>query len=254
MITDPWFYLAAIPAVLITAISKGGMGGGAAIVAVPMMSLVISPIQAAAIMLPILCIMDIVGVWGFRGTYDKGNLKVLLPAAALGIALGTMSFHYLSEHHLKLLIGSIALIFTINYWYKRFRKVEEKVQPASTVRGTIWGTLAGFTSFSVHAGGPPISIYLLPQKLNKTLFVGTTVIIFFAINFMKIIPYSVLGLFDATNLKTSLALAALAPIGVYLGMFLHKRINDLWFYTLCYGLLFITGCKLMYEGLEGLFL
>lgn len=250
MITDPFFYLVAIPAVLITGISKGGMGGGMAILAVPMMSLVISPLQAAAIMLPILCVMDMVGVWGFRGSYDKGNLKTLLPAAAVGILIGALSFHYLSEHHIKLLVGSIALVFTTNYWYKQLRKVEHKTKPASTLRGSFWGALAGFTSFSVHAGGPPITIYMLPQKLDKTLFAGTTVIIFFAINNMKLLPYSWLGLFDSTNLMTSLALVALAPIGVFTGMYLHKRISDFWFFLICYSMLFITGCKLMYEGLS----
>lgn len=250
MITDPYFYFVAIPAVLITGISKGGMGGGLAILAVPMMSLVISPVQAAAIMLPILCVMDIVGVWGFRGTYDKGNLNTILPAAAVGILIGAFSFHYLSEHHIKLLIGAIALIFTINYWYKKIRKVETEIKPASKLRGSFWGALAGFTSFSVHAGGPPITIYMLPQKLDKTLFVGTTVIIFFAINHMKLLPYGWLGLFDSTNLMTSLALIILAPIGVFLGMYLHKRISDFWFFLICYSMLFMAGCKLMYEGLS----
>lgn len=252
MITDPWFYLVAIPAVLIVGISKGGMGGGLAILAVPMMSMVISPVQAAAIMLPILCVMDIVGVWGFRGQYDKTNLKIMLPAAALGIALGAFSFHYLSEHHIKLLIGGIAVIFTINYWYKQLRKTEQPVMQPSVKRGSFWGAMAGFTSFSVHAGGPPVTIYLLPQKMDKTLFVGTTVIIFFAINYMKLLPYAWLGLFDTTNLMTSLALVALAPVGVYLGMYLHKRISEFWFYVICYSLLFVTGVKLTYEGITGL--
>lgn len=251
MITDPLFYLAAIPAVLITAISKGGMGGGMAILAVPIMSLVISPVQAAAIMLPILCVMDMVSVWGFRGTYDKTNLKTLIPASAAGIIIGTLSFHYLEEHHIKVLVGAIALIFTINYWYKQLRKVDQPAKSPSVVSGGFWGAMAGFTSFSVHAGGPPISIYLLPQKMDKTLFVGTTVILFFAINYMKLLPYGWLGLFDTTNLMTSLVLVILAPIGVALGMYLHKRVSQFWFFTLCYVMLFITGTKLLYEGILG---
>ncbi len=252
MITDPLFYLAAIPAVLIVGISKGGLGGGLGILAVPIMALVIHPLQAAAIMLPILCVMDLVGLWGFRGRYDRANLKIILPAAILGIIIGALSFRYLSEHHIKLLIGVIALTFTINYWYKKWRKTPAKVRSADPLHGGFWGTLAGFTSFSVHAGGPPINIYLLPQKLDKTLFAGTTVIFFAVVNYFKLIPYAWLGLLQIDNLSTSLVLVALAPVGVYLGMYLHHRINEFWFYVVCYGLLFVTGVKLTYEGVIGL--
>ncbi|MEH6626913.1 MAG: sulfite exporter TauE/SafE family protein [Motiliproteus sp.] len=253
MITDPYFYLAAIPAVLIVGISKGGMGGGLGILAVPIMSLVISPFQAAAIMLPILCVMDLVGLWGFRGTYDTNNLKVILPSAVVGIGIGALSFHYLSEQHIKLLIGAIAVTFTLNYWFKKLRKVPEKATLANPVTGSFWGTLAGFTSFSVHAGGPPINIYLLPQKMDKTLFAGTTVIFFAVVNYAKLVPYAVLGLFESSNLMTSLMLVALAPVGVYLGMYLHHRIKEFWFYLICYSLLFATGVKLSYEGITELF-
>ena len=252
MIEDPYFYLAAIPAVLIVGISKGGMGGGLGILAVPVMALVIHPFQAAAIMLPILCVMDLVGMWGFRGTYDKTNLKIVLPAAILGITVAALTYQYLSEAHIKLMIGIIAAGFTINYGYRKIRKVPQKTTTPNPIAGGFWGALAGFTSFSVHAGGPPINIYLLPQKLNKTLFVGTTVIFFTVVNYVKLVPYGILGLLNYANLTTSLALIGLAPVGVYLGIYLHHRINEFWFYLLCYSLLFVTGIKLIYEGALGL--
>lgn len=250
MIDDPLFYMLAIPAVLIVGISKGGMGGGLGILAVPIMSLSIPPFQAAAIMLPILCVMDLIGLWGFRGQYDKTNLKILLPAAVLGIILGALSFRSLTEENIKLMIGLIATLFTLNYgWQKIYRK-PEKITQADTVKGSFWGALAGFTSFSVHAGGPPMNIYMLPQKLDKTLFVGTTIIFFAVVNFTKLVPYVWLGLLDNTNLMTSLMLLIFAPIGVYFGMYLHKRISDFWFYLICYSLLFLTGVKLIVEGLS----
>ena len=251
MIDDPIFYLVAIPAVLIVGISKGGMGGGLGMVAVPIMSLAIPPFQAAAIMLPILCTMDLMGLWGFRGHYDKTNLKIILPAAIVGIVLGALSFNSLSEADIKLMIGLMATLFTLNYGYQKLFKVPEKTRVASTGKGSFWAMLAGFTSFSVHAGGPPWNIYFLPQKLDKTLFVGTTVIFFAAVNYTKLIPYAWLGLLDGTNLMTAMTLLIFAPMGVYLGMYLHKRINDFWFYLSCYSLLFITGIKLIYEGLFG---
>jgi uncharacterized membrane protein YfcA len=252
LITDPLFYLLAIPAVLIVGISKGGLGGGLGLIAVPLMALAISPFQAAAILLPILCVMDLVSLWGFRGRYDRANLKILLPAAILGLGIGALSFQYLTATHIKLLIGSIALVFTLNFGINKLRKRSPEKTLADPLKGSLWGTLAGFTSFSVHAGGPPMNIYLLPQQLDKTLFAGTTVIFFAVVNFIKLVPYSLLGLLDTENLMTSLMLVIFAPIGVYTGIWLHKRINDTWFYLLCYGLLFLTSLKLLGEAARDL--
>ncbi|MBV1786998.1 sulfite exporter TauE/SafE family protein [Marinobacterium sp. D7] len=248
MITDPLFYAAAIPAILIVGISKGGFGGGLGLVAVPLMSLVISPIQAAAIMLPILCLMDLAAMWSFRGKFDRSLLKVLVPAALIGILIGALTFRYLSEQHLKFIIGSIAVLFTLNYWLRPGSK--EPRQPSS-LRGGFWGILTGFTSFSVHAGGPPLNIYLLPLRLEKSIFIGTTILMFAAINYLKLIPYALLGQFDTANLTTSATLALLAPVGVKLGYWMHHRINETWFYRICFGLLFITGSKLLYDAFMG---
>lgn len=254
MITDPIFYLFAIPAILIVGISKGGLGGGLGLIAVPLMAMAVSPFQAAAIMLPILCVMDLVSMWGFRGRYDLANLKILLPAAVLGIGFGALSFQHLSEAHIKLIIGTIALLFTMNFWINKLRKRSPVKTEVDPVKGSLWGTLAGFTSFSVHAGGPPMNIYLLPQQLDKTLFAGTTVIFFGVINYVKLVPYTLMGMLDGGNLMTSLALVVFAPIGVYTGIWMHKHINDTWFYLLCYGLLFLTSIKILTEAVNDLFL
>ncbi len=252
MITDPLFYLFAVPAILIVGLSKGGMGGGLGMVAVPMMSLSVPPAQAAAIMLPILCVMDLVGVWGFRGVYDRANLCILLPAALLGIGVGALSFEYLSEAHIKLLVGVLALVFTANGVIRRLGGRLLPARAPNPLVGRLLGGLAGFTSFSVHAGGPPLDMYLLPQRLDKSLFVGTTIIFFTVVNYAKLVPYAWLGLLDATNLSTSLVLVGLAPVGVYLGIYLHRRISDGWFYLFVYALLAVAGLKLAYEGLLGL--
>ncbi|WP_421869534.1 sulfite exporter TauE/SafE family protein [Motiliproteus sp.] len=254
MITDPLFYLCAIPAVLIVGISKGGLGGGLGLIAVPLMSMAVSPFQAAAIMLPILCVMDLVSMWGFRGNYDRRNLQILLPSAVLGIGIAALSFQYLSESHIKLMIGIIALLFTANFWLNKLRRRQPAKTEADPVKGSLWGTLAGFTSFSVHAGGPPMNIYLLPQKLDKTLFAGTTVIFFAVVNYVKLVPYTLMGMLESGNLTTSLALVIFAPIGVYTGIWMHKRINENLFYLLCYGLLFLTSLKILAEGFSELLL
>ena len=252
MLSDPMFYAVAIPAVLISSISKGGLGGGLGVLSVPLMSLVIPPTQAAAIMLPILCFIDLFALKSFRGTFDKENLKTLIPAALLGIVIGTLFFNKLSTAHIKLLVGAISIVFAFNWIYQTLFGRSQKVKPAGRVRGLIYGAVAGFTSFNVHAGGPPINMYLLPQKMDKTLFVGTTVIFFTVVNYTKLIPYAFLGLLDFSNLKASLVLMVLAPIGVKIGVWAHHKLRDNWFYWICYVALFITGLKLSYEGISAI--
>lgn len=249
MIETTFFYPIAILAILIVGISKSGFGGGLGVLAVPLMSLVIAPQQAAAILLPLLIVMDWFTIWHYRKNWDKRNLIILLPAAIVGIVLGSLFFKYLTEAHIRIMVGVLAVMFVGNYFIKR---QSVKQHSADVPRGLLWGSVAGFTSFGVHAGGPPINIYLLPQQLDKSIFVGTTVLFFTIVNLIKVLPYMLLGQFSTGNLLTSLILAPLAPIGVWLGVKLHSRVNEKLFYTLCYIFLFVTGLKLLYDGFAGL--
>lgn len=252
LITDPLFYAAAIPAVLVAAISKGGFGGGLALLGVPAMALVLPAAQAAAIMLPILCLMDLVGVWAYRRTWDPRNLLVLGIGALIGICIGTATFHVFSDSMIRFLVGCIAIAFTLDYWLRRSRQANTEPKAANRLLGIVWGSISGFTSFLAHAGGAPANAYLLPQRLDKTLFVGTMVMLFASINYAKLVPYYWLGLLPEGNLIMSLVLAPLAPIGVLTGIWLHNRISPTWFYRLCYSFLFIIGLKLLYDGATGL--
>ncbi|MBQ0799358.1 MAG: sulfite exporter TauE/SafE family protein, partial [Porticoccaceae bacterium] len=146
MITDPFFYLCAIPAILIFGLAKGGFGGGIAVVSVPLMTLAISPVQAAGILLPILIIMDVVALWSFRGQWSKLNLRLTLPGAMVGIIIGAFTFRYLSEDAIRIMIGVIAVAFCLNYWLKP--TLDKKAEP-SILHGSLWGTVAGFTSFGI---------------------------------------------------------------------------------------------------------
>ncbi len=248
-ITDPWFYLAAVPAVLIAGVSKGGFGGGLGMLAVPLMALRVPPAQAAAIMLPILCLMDLFGVGAYRHHWDRANFAILFGGALIGTGLGTLSFRYLDEAAIRLLIGLIALGFTLDYWFGRRDR-----PPAgrNLIKGGFWGLVAGFTSFIAHAGGLPVSVYLLPQRLDKTVFVGTLVMFFFAINYTKILPYAWLGQFATGNLATAAVLGPVAILGVVAGIRLHHRIDTDRFYRLCYAMLFVAGVKLLWDGVTGL--
>ncbi|NJN51779.1 MAG: sulfite exporter TauE/SafE family protein [Gammaproteobacteria bacterium] len=247
MIELPLFYLTAIPAVLIVGIAKGGLAGGIGVVGVPLMALTIGPVRAAAIMLPVLMVMDAFALRAWWQRWDPANLRVLLPGAVMGTGIGWATFRYLSADALRVLIGGIALGYAA-LWFAR--RGPARVRPASRMRGTFWSTLSGFTSFGVHAGGPPIHVYLLSQQLDKASFQGTTVAFFFVVNWLKVGPYALLGQFDSTNLATALVLAPLAPIGIALGAWLHHRINETVFFRIVYASLALIGTKLIYDGLS----
>jgi len=250
VIPDLWFYALACPAILIAAISKGGFGGGVVVLAVPLMSLAVPPQQAAAVMLPVLMVIDVMAVWVYRKSFDGGHLKVLLPASVIGIGLGWASFGLLDVSLIRLLLGGIALVFSLDYWFRYWFQSGPGKAPKGrdNIRGGFWAAVAGFTSFVAHAGGPPINVYLLPLGLDKRVFVGTVAMLFAAINWLKLVPYALLGQFNTENLTTSLALLPLAPVGVWLGLWLQKRVSDKAFYGVCYGLLFVTGVKLAWDG------
>ena len=252
MITDPWFYVVAVPAVLMFGISKGGFGGGLGVAAVPLMSLVVSPLQAAAILLPILCVMDLVALWKFRGKWIWPELRVLLPASLIGILVGTLLFEYMSASVVRLIVGVVAISFTLHYWINKQRSTGAGLPDYPRSYGMIGGSVAGFTSFVAHSGGPPISMYLLRRPLDRTDFAATAILFFAVVNYVKLVPYAWLGQFDTSNLATSAALVVLAPIGVLIGAWLHARVSDRFFFALVYVLLFVVGLKLIYDGVVGL--
>lgn len=248
VIDDPRFYATAIVAVLILGIAKGGLAGGLGLVAVPLMSLSIEPARAAAILLPILMLMDLTALRPWWGKWDVQNLRTTAPGAVLGTAIGLATFNLLSPNALRVMVGSIALVFALRWWL-----VRDPGPPhtASYLRGTFWSTLAGFTSFSVHAGGPPLHIYLLSQRLDKSTFQATTVAFFFGVNWLKLGPYVWLGQLDGSNLATSLLLAPLAPVGILLGTKLHHRIDETIFFRIVYASLVVLGLELIRDGLTG---
>ncbi len=249
MIDDPWFYAAAVPAIVIFGISKGGFGGGLGALAVPLMALTVSPIKAAAILLPILCLMDLVSLWAYRNRWVWQELRVLLPASLLGIGAGTLLFEYMSANVIRLIVGSVAVSFTLHFWITSDRRQRVGLPDFPRSAGSIGGSVAGFTSFIAHAGGPPLSMYLLRRPLTRTDFVATTVLFFAVVNYVKLVPYAWLGQLDAENLVTSAVLAPLAPIGVMIGVYLHKRVSDRLFFGVVYLLLFLVGVRLIYDGL-----
>lgn len=243
---DPIFWGVAVFSVLITGVSKGGFGG-LALLAVPLMALVISPVQAAGIMLPILIVMDWVGVWTYRKHWDRKLLLLLLPGAILGIAAGGLLAGYVDDQIVRICVGIIAVMFPLYAIFKP--RGGDAFIKNNRPLGFVSGIVAGFTSFIAHAGGPPYQAYAIPQNIDKQIYAGTAVMFFFVVNFVKVLPYAMLGQFDQTNLTTSLVLIPIAPFGVLFGAWLVKRIDQQLFYRILYGLIFAVGLKLLWDGL-----
>ncbi len=249
MIVDPFFYLLAVPALLVTGISKGGFGSGIGMVAVPLMALAVPVPQAAAVMLPILCLMDLVGIWTYWRRWDTPSIAVLIPAACVGIAIGAATFSLLSDHALRVMLGGVSLVFVLHYWVSGSRRPPARPDAA---KGWFWGALSGYTSFLAHAGGPPVSMYLLPQQMEKTKLVATTVVFFAAVNYMKLLPYWWLGQLNLGNMTTALVLSPLAPVGMLTGAYLLRQVSQAAFMRVCYAFVFLAGLKLTWDGWAGL--
>lgn len=248
-ITDWHFYAAAVPAVLLLGISKSGFGAGFGSLAVPMMALAVTVPQAAAILMPVLLVMDLLGIAAFRRDFDGALLKFLLPWGLLGTVIGTLSFKLLQPHWVAGIVG----LFTLLFLAQRLLFPPRADSPAPPHwLGSLLTTTSGFTSFVAHAGGPPLNAYVIPLKLPPLLFTGTMAYMFFIINLSKWVPYGFLGLLNWENLGTSLALLPFAPIGVFIGVRIAHRINPLWFYRLVYTGMFLTGCKLVWDGAKHL--
>jgi uncharacterized membrane protein YfcA len=245
LITEPFFYAVAIPAVLLLGVSKSGFGAGFGSLAVPMMALAVTVPQAAAILMPVLLVMDLLGMAAFRNNVDRQLLRFLLPFGLLGIVIGTLLFKALDPK----LVAGIVGVFTLLFLAQRllFPPKADSPPPPRWL-GALLTTTSGFTSFIAHAGGPPINAYVIPLKLKPVLFTGTMAFFFFFINLAKWIPYAWLGLLDMRNMLTSLALLPFAPIGVWVGVRIAHRIDPVLFYRLVYAGMFLTGVKLVWDS------
>ncbi len=249
MLTDPYFYVLAIPVVLLAGMSKGGLGPAISAIAVPVLSFVISPVLAAAIMLPILFTMDLLAINQFRTNFSARNLYLLIPSGVLGIVIATIFMGFLPPNAVRVSIGIIVILFCCDYWFRYFRSMASRTGKPTTLKGVFWGMVSGFTSTQIHAGAPPLSIYLLPQNLDKVVLMGTMAIFFGVLNCIKIVSYSVVGLFSQESLVTSLVLLPLAPIGVKLGHIALNRFDQRKIYRFLYVALFLSALKLLYDGL-----
>ena len=245
VITDPWFYAAAIPAVLLTGLSKSGFASGFGALATPLLAMSVPVPQAAAIMLPLLLAMDATGLQQLWRLRDPALVRALVPWGIAGTLVGTALFGVFSTAAVSAVVGLLTLLFLAQRLL--FPPHAASTPPGPWV-GRACATASGFTSFVAHAGSPPIAAYLLPMKLAPTAFSGTLAVYFGALNLFKLLPYAALGLIDMRNLTTSIVLLPLTPLGVWAGVRLTHRISPLWFYRLAYGGMLLTGLKLLWDS------
>lgn len=245
LITDWQFYAVAIPAVLLLGVSKSGFGAGFGSLAVPMMALSVTVPQAAAILMPILLVMDVMGLAAFRRHVDWKLIRFLVPLGLVGTVIGTLMFRSLDAK----LVAGIVGVFTLAFLAQRllFPPKPDSPHPPRWL-GAVLTATSGFTSFVAHAGGPPINAYVIPMRLPPLTFTATMAVFFFVVNLSKWGPYAWLGLLDLRNMSTSLALMPFAPVGVLVGVRLAHRIQPLLFYRLIYAGMLLTGLKLVYDG------
>jgi uncharacterized membrane protein YfcA len=247
MVLDWPFYLAAVPAVILVGLSKGGFSGLSAL-AMPLLSLAVSPVRAAAIMLPILVVQDWVSVWAFRREFEARNLIIMIPASIAGIGAGWLLAARVSEALVRLAVGLISICF-VAYMVIRSRGGEPAPARGNVAPGLFWGALAGFTSFVSHAGAPPFQVYVMPQGLAPRIFAGTAGMFFAATNLLKVVPYFALGQFSRENLVAAATLFPLAILATLAGVWLVRRVPADRFYNLVYALTFLVGLRLVWVGL-----
>ncbi|KRE16925.1 hypothetical protein ASE63_14540 [Bosea sp. Root381] len=251
MSLDLAFFAAMVPAVILMGLAKGGFSG-LSLLSLPLMALVVSPVTAAAIMLPLLIAQDVVTVWSYRRDFDKRNLATLAPGALLGVLAGYLLAARVSDAAVGLAVGMISIGFALRRMLAG-KSGTPVVRRANWGAGGFWGLVSGFTSMIAHAGGPPFQIYVMPQRLPPAVFVGTGAIFFAAMNVVKLIPYLALGQFSAQNLTASAALLPVAVAATFAGVWLVRRVPAERFYGIIYWLLLLVGARLVFVGLQGLF-
>ena len=241
------FYALAVPAVILLGLAKGGFSGMGAL-SLPMLALAISPVRAAAILLPILIVQDVVGVWAFRKSWDGYVLGWTLPGAAIGIALGYWFAAQVSADAVLGLVGAISLVFGgYRLWRERGHRVAAAANSPGWV-GALGGLASGFTSQVAHAGQPPFQVWVLPRKLVRDVLVGTTAIFFAVVNWIKVPAYWALGQFTVQNLTTAALLMPVAILSTLAGVWTVRRIAPERFYTAIYVLMMLVGGKLIWDA------
>jgi len=241
------FFVLASISVIVVGISKSGFGAGLGVLSLPLMASQSSIHEALAILLPLLIAIDLVGLQRFLKNADWRILKLVLLPATFGMLMGYLFFSVITPKILSLSIGIFSLLFLIQSLV--LARLDLKAAKPFPWLGRLMGGVSGFTSFVAHIGGPPITIYMLREKVSPMVYTSTLGIFFTVMNFGKIVPYAYLDLLNFDQLATSILLLPLVPVGVYLGFYLAEKISAKWYYIIVQVFLLLASIKLIADGL-----
>lgn len=239
-----WF-LATLSAIFV-GLGKGGLPV-IAVLAVPSLSLVMSPIAAASLLLPVYIVSDVFALLAYRRDYEKKVLKIGVIGMTVGVLIGWATAHIVIDWVVTISIGLMGVLFAMHLIFEASQAKESK-EPIREKQGYFWCTIAGFTSFISHSGGPPWQIFTLPLGMSKSVFVGTSVIAFSYCNAIKLVPYYFLGQMDLESITVALYLMLPASLAVYIGVKLVKLIPEKVFFGVVTWALFIISLKLIFDG------
>jgi uncharacterized membrane protein YfcA len=242
VLSDPVFCLLALAAVTLLGLSKGGFIG-IGVMALPLMTLKVPPLTAAAIILPTLVAQDLVSLWAFRRHWSAANLKVMLPGVVAGVAAAALLAAAMTAAHIRLVIGIIAGAFVIRHWLGS--RLERLAPMPGPVSGAVLGALGGFTTMLANAGGPVWQLHLLPQRLDKLDYIGTFTVLFAVGNLAKIPAFGALGQLTAQNLATGILLLPAAVLASYAGIWLARRTPAELFFRIAYVLMLLISLELI---------
>ncbi len=241
------FWVLAVFAAMLTGIGKGGIPIVGALT-VPVLSLVISPVAAAGLMLPVYVISDWFGLYAYRKEFDKRVLVIACVSMTLGVGIGWATARMIPESYVTVLVGVISVAFALNQILRRAIVVVPK--KAGILPGFFWCTIAGFTSFVSHTGGPPYQVWTLPLGMKKTIYAGTATIAFAYVNAIKLVPYFFLGQINLDSLKVAVILMPFAAVAVFVGVWAVRRLPEKLFFQIVTWALLLIGAQLIWKGLS----
>lgn len=250
--TDWPSILIAALGVLFIGISKAGFGGGLGMLTTPLCVLAFgaagkTPSFAIGVILPLLCAGDLFSMYHYWGKWRRENLKYLIPGVVVGVVIGVVLIGHFTPRELNVCIGMMAVIFVA------FQFIKEKVFQAEGAfapnhkLGIPFGVGAGVTSTFAHGAGPVVSMFLIPQQLPKEQYVGTTVLVFTWINAIKMPFFLANGIITESSLRFSLGYLPLIPFGVWLGVWLNRKLSEEHFIKLVYLFTLVTGLQLIFN-------
>lgn len=229
----------------LTGLSKSGLGGTIGFLLTPMLTLLMPINKAVGLLLPILMLADVFTVAAYWRGWDAKKVWILLAGAVVGVTLATFVLTSFPPDWLRKGLGLLILVFVLYRVFEQ-RILRALVYEPHNWHGVLAGSVAGFTSTLAHAGGPPVTVYLMLQKVDPNVFIATSALFFAVLNWIKVPYYYFGGLFDFVLLFRLIWLAPLAVVGVWAGRRLVKRVNRVWFDRIILALLFISGIVLLF--------